>query len=92
MAWRDWFDLAFIRHVFRHVSGTIITILLFELTALIVKTFMSVGRIRDGVEGVEGVVLLGLLIILASQLAVSVIKEVWKQTKGGWNGSQVLAF
>ena len=91
MAWQDWFDFPFIRHVFRHISGTIISVLLFAITAWLVKTVMSLGPTRDRIEQVEGFVLLGLFIILAIQLGISIIKEVWKQVRGGWNGTQVLA-
>jgi hypothetical protein len=51
---------------------------------------MSSGPIRDKAEKVEGIVLLGLLIILAIQLFITLIKEVWQQLRGGWN-VQVLA-
>jgi hypothetical protein len=92
MAWREWFDFPFIRHVFQHVSGTIVTVLLFAITAWLVSTVVPSGPTRAKVEQVEGLVLLGLVIILAIQLFISLIKEVMKQAKGGWNGTQVLAF
>jgi hypothetical protein len=91
MPWQDWFDVAFVRHLVRHVSGTIVAILFFALTAWIVKMVMPVGPIRDRIEQVEGIVILALVAILAIQLLIPLIKQVWNMLKGGWNGTQVLA-
>jgi len=86
----DWFDVPFIRYVFRHVSGTIVTITLFAATAWFLKEF-PLGVSRNLIEGIEHFVVVTLFIILAIELLISVIKEVWKQLRGGWNGTQVFA-
>jgi hypothetical protein len=92
MAMQEWFDFEFIRHVFRHVSGTIVVVLLFAITAWLVKTVGPSGVIRNRIDQVDGVVVYGLLCVLAIQLVVDLIKHIWKQLRGGWNGAQVLAF
>jgi uncharacterized membrane protein AbrB (regulator of aidB expression) len=91
MFWRDWLNISFIQHVFRHIFGWVLTVLLFEGAALIVGAVIPPGAIRDRVDKVDSFVLLALLIILGIQLGISLIKEVWKQLRGGWNGTQVLA-
>lgn len=85
MAWRDWFDFPFIRHVFRHVSGTIITVFLLVIVGWFIRTLMAPGHVGEKAQQIDDYVLLGLFIILAIQLFVAVIKETWKQIKGGWN-------
>lgn len=91
MAWNEWLDVSFVRHVFRHISGTIVAILLFAVTGWVARSVMHTGFLRDGVEQVENVVLLSLVVLLAIQLLAGVIKQVAKQMRGGWNGTQVLA-
>jgi hypothetical protein len=91
MAWQEWLNFSFIQHVFRHISGWILTVLLFKGAALVVGAVIPSGPIRDRVDKVDGFVLLALLIILGVQLGIALIKEIWKQVRGGWNGTQVLA-
>jgi hypothetical protein len=91
MALQEWFDFPFIKLVFRHISGTIVSVLLFSITAWLVKAVMPAGAIRDRIEQVDGIVQLGLLVILAIQLGIALILEIRKQIRGGWNATQVLA-
>lgn len=90
MSWLDWFDVDVIRHVFRHVSGTIVAVVLFFVAAWVVKELVPVSA-RNYIERVEHVVLIGLLVFLALQLFLSLIKALWNQIRGGWNGTQLLA-
>jgi hypothetical protein len=91
MPWNDWLDIPIVRAVVRHTSGTVVSIPLFWVVAWTIKFFLPEGLPRTRIEKIEGVVLVGLFAILAIQLALVLIKEVWRQLKGGWNGTQVLA-
>lgn len=91
MPWQDWVDLSFIAGVFRHVFCTVASILLFAVPAWLVKLVGSAEPIRDAIDRIDDVVLIGLLGILAVQLLADVIKQLWKQLRTGWNGTQLLA-
>jgi len=44
MAMQEWFDFEFIRHVFRHVSGMIVVVLLFAITAWLGRPLAPQGQ------------------------------------------------
>jgi hypothetical protein len=91
MSWQGWLDIPIIRAGIRHASGTIVSSVLSWVTAWTVKQFLPEYLARR-VESIEGIVLVTLFVILAIQLGLVLIKELWKQLKGGWNGgAQVLA-
>jgi hypothetical protein len=91
MPWQDWFDFPIIRAVVRHTSGTVVAIVLFWLVVWTAKQFPLGDLTRARLENIESVVVVGLFVVLAIQLALVLIKEVWKELKGGWNGTRVLA-
>ena len=91
MPWRDWVDVAIIRAAVRHTTGAVVVIALFWITGWAIKWFLPEGITRTRLEGVENVVLVALFIILGIILGLILIQVVWKQLRGGWNGTQVLA-
>jgi hypothetical protein len=91
MPWQDWLDIPFIRLSVRHSSGVVASILLFAGIGWIAKQFVPEGLIRDRIEIFEEFVLFALLGVLTILLMIVLIKEGWKQIKGGWNDTQFLA-
>jgi hypothetical protein len=90
--WQRWLDVPIIQVLTRHASGTIVAVVLSWIVTKVVSLCVSDPTTLTRIESVENVVLVGLLVFLVIQLAAVLVKVFWKDLRGGWNGSQILAF
>jgi len=67
MALRDWLDVSVIQGVSRHISGVVAVLFAFLIVGAIIS-FMRDGIFKQASEIVEGVVVVGLVVVLAVKL------------------------
>lgn len=67
MALRDWLDVSVIQGVSRHISGVVAVLIAFLIVGAIIS-FLRDGIFKQALEIVEGMVLVGLVIVLAVKL------------------------
>ena len=67
-AWKEYINLPVIKALAHHCSGTIVAMLFYALVAIIVRYSTHEGWVKDAVEIIEGIVLIGLFIVLSFQM------------------------
>lgn len=78
MTWKDqlkeYINIHAIKVLSHHCSGTIAAIIFFGGTGFILKLVYAEGWIHDSIEVVEGVVLIGLFVVLSYKMFVHLLK------------------
>lgn len=76
---QDWINVPLIRAISHHSSGAMSAILFFKIVGVVTEWGIKEGMLRSFIEGIDGVGLFSLLVLLLIQL----IRHVWKAGSNG---------
>jgi hypothetical protein len=92
MEWfKDWFYNPTVKGLLHHAVDSAAAGLVFSIIGMFLKwIFPDPGTIWF-IEKTERIVIDALFVIFGLRLLLILLKELWHQIRGGWNGIQVLA-
>lgn len=76
-----WLPLPLIQRTSRHVIGTLITMGAFYVLFYVTKTLVPVQWVREYLDAIHIWTMLFLAALLAVEISVSFVKDVWKSLK-----------